>query len=136
MYPHEQPDIPREIMAQSEAPPSDKNTNQSKHPLHKREILGFMQRSLSGGTIIGITIATILLRFLFRPAGQPTSIYLGENLGTIAIVLFSCSLMVATKVPFLERFFAGLDRMYLWHRYQHQFFLVQYVDMKASKAAS
>ncbi len=59
MYPYEQPDIPREIMAQSEAPPSDKNTSQSKRLLHEREILGVMQRALGGGTIIGITIATI-----------------------------------------------------------------------------
>ncbi len=117
MYPHEQPDRPHESMAQSEVPPSDKNTKQSKHPLHEREPLRFMQRALGGGTIIGITIVTILLWFLFRPTGQPTSRYLGEMLGTTAIVLFSCSLIVATKAPFLERFFGGLDRMYMWHRW-------------------
>ncbi len=94
MYPHEQPDRPREIMAQSEAPPSDKNTSQSKRPLHERELLGYMQHALGGGTIVGLTIATILLWFLFRPAGQPTSRYLGEILA-----------------------FGGLDRMYLWHRW-------------------
>ncbi len=110
MYPHEQPDI-----AQSEALPSNKNTQHSKRPLHEREILGVMQRALGGGTIIGLTIATILLWFLFRPAGQPTSRYLGEILGTTAILLFSCSLVLATKAPFLERAFGGLDRMYLWH---------------------
>src|SRR5690242_13450622 len=117
MYPHEQPDRPHENTAQSEVLSSDKNTSQSKHPLHKRELLGVMQRSLGGGTIIGITIVTILLWFLFRPAGQPTSRYLGEMLGTTAILLFSCSLIVATKAPFLESSFGGLDRMYLWHRW-------------------
>src|SRR5260221_5601118 len=76
-----------------------------------------MQHALGGGTIIGLTIVTILLWFLFRPTGQPTSRYLGEMLGTTAILLFSCSLIVATKAPFLERAFGGLDRMYLWHRW-------------------
>src|SRR5437763_2557733 len=76
-----------------------------------------MQRTLGGGTIIGLTIVTVLLWFLFRPTGQPTSRYLGEMLGTTAILLFSCSLVLATKAPFLESFFGGLDRMYLWHRW-------------------
>ena len=93
------------------------HTLTSEHPLNARELLGFMQHALGGGTIIGLTIATILLWFLFRPTGQPTSRYLGEMLGTTAIVLFSCSLVVATKAPFLERFFGGLDRMYVWHRW-------------------
>src|SRR6266550_8026743 len=117
MYPHEQLDRPREITAQSEALPSSKNTHHAMHPLNAKELLGSMQHALGGGIIIGLTIATILLWFLFRPAGQPTSRYLGEILGTTAILLFSCSLVVATKAPFLERAFGGLDRMYLWHRW-------------------
>ena len=117
MYPHQQLDTPHEVMAQSDVSPSDKNTNQSKHSLNGRESLRFLQRALGGGSIIGLTIATILLWFLFRPAGQPTSRYLGEILGTIAILLFACSLLIATKAPFLERFFGDLDRMYLWHRW-------------------
>lgn len=114
---HAQFDISREIIAQAEVPLSDKNTHHSKHPLNVRELLGYMQYALGGGTIIGLTIGTILLWFLFRPPGQPTSRYLGEILGTTAIVLFSCSLVVATKAPFLEHLFGGLDRMYVWHRW-------------------
>ncbi len=117
MYPHEQLDRPREITAQAEALPSSKNTQHAKHPLNAKELLGSMQHALGGGSIIGLTIATMVLWFLFRPAGQPTSRYLGEILGTTAIVLFSCSLVVATKAPFLERAFGGLDRMFLWHRW-------------------
>src|SRR5437588_6689643 len=117
MYPHEQPDRPCEITAQSEALPSSKNTHHAKHPLNVKELLGYMQYALGGGSIIALTIATIVLWFLFRPAGQPTSRYLGEILGTTAIVLFSCSLVLATKAPFLERAFGGLDRMFLWHRW-------------------
>src|SRR2546430_15818447 len=43
--------------------------------------------------------------------------YLGEIFATTAIVLLSCSLVLATRAPFLESFFGGLDRMYLWHRW-------------------
>src|SRR5438270_3641822 len=117
MYSHQQSDRPREISARLEALPFSKNTHHAKHPLNAKELLGYMQHALGGGIIIGLTIATIVLWFLFRPAGQPTSRYLGEILGTTAIVLFSCSLVVATKAPFLERAFGGLDRMYLWHRW-------------------
>lgn len=117
MYPHKQPGRTREMTPQSEARPSNKNTHHPKHPLNVRELLGYMQQALGGGTIIGLTIVTMVLWFLFRPAGQPTSRYLGEMLGTTAIVLFSCSLILATKAPFLERFFGGLDRMYVWHRW-------------------
>src|SRR5260221_11955224 len=104
MNPREQRGIPHEIRTQSQ------------HPLREREILRILQRALGGGTIIGITFVTILLWFLFRPTGQPTSRYLGEMLGTIAILLFSCSLVLATKAPFFVSFFVGLDRMYLCHR--------------------
>ncbi len=61
MYPHEQPDRPREIMAQSEAPPSDKNTSQSKRPLHERELLGYMQHALGGGTIVPSVASTVCI---------------------------------------------------------------------------
>src|SRR5258708_37464924 len=90
----------------------------SQYPLREREILRILQRALGGGTIIGITFVTILLWFLFRPTGQPTSRYLGEMLATIAILLFSCSLVLATKAAVFERFFGGLDRMHLCHRWR------------------
>src|SRR5437588_10543179 len=70
MYPHEQPDRPCEITAQSEALPSSKNTHHAKHPLNVKELLGYMQYTLGGGSIIALTIATIVLCFLSRPAGQ------------------------------------------------------------------
>ena len=112
-----QPDRSREMSAHVEARPSNENTRHAKHPLNVRELLGYVQQTLGGATIIGLAIVTILLWFLFRPAGQPTGRYLGEMLGTTAIVLFTCSLILATKAPFLERFFGGLDRMYVWHRW-------------------
>lgn len=116
MCPQEQNGRPGEMMAKSAASPSDTNRQQPK-PLHTRKIQAWIQHSLGGGAIISLTIVTMLSWFLLRPIGQPTSRYLGEMLGTIAILLFSCALVLATKAPFLERFFGGLDRMYVWHRW-------------------
>jgi predicted ferric reductase len=117
MSPHKQSDRPRKMTVQTEASPSNKTPHTPKHPLNARAWLGSLQNALGGGTIIGLTIFTILLWLLLRPPDQPMSSYLGEILGTTAILLFSCSLIIATKAPFLERFFGGLDRMYIWHRW-------------------
>jgi len=53
---------------------------------------------------------------LARPAGQPDGRYAGEVLGAEAILLFSCSLVLVTLLPFIERGFGGLDRVVVWHR--------------------
>ena len=41
-----------------------------------------------------------------RPLGQPTG-----------VLLFSCSLALATLLPVIERAFGGLDRVTVWHRH-------------------
>ena len=70
-------------------------------PLGARPLVGLLQRSLGGAAIVGLAIATVLLWVLARPSGQPTGRYVGEMLGTTAILLFTCSLVLATKAPFL-----------------------------------
>ncbi|WP_410968368.1 hypothetical protein, partial [Salmonella sp. SAL04281] len=67
-----------------------------------------LYHALGGTIIIALTLVTILLWLLLRPAGSLTGMYLGEMVGTTAIALFSCSLVLATKAPVLERFFGGL----------------------------
>src|SRR6266700_800104 len=54
-------------------------------------VLRFVQQQVGGEVIVGLAITNI--------------------------VLWACSLVLATRAPFLERFFGGLDRMYLWHRW-------------------
>ncbi len=98
MYPHEQSDPLHERIARSESPASDKDTCPARFPSHRGEVLRFMQRSLGGGIIVSIKIITILLWLLFRPPSQPTSRYLGEILGTTAIVLFSCRIRSRTAL--------------------------------------
>jgi predicted ferric reductase len=80
-------------------------------------VLRFVQQQVGGEVIAGLAITNVVLWVLLRPPGIPGTMYLGEIFATTAIVLLSCSLVLATRAPFLERFFGGLDRMYLWHRW-------------------
>src|SRR5947199_9780458 len=80
-------------------------------------VLRVVQQQIGGEVIVALAITNVVLWVLLRPPSVPGTMSLGEILATTAIVLLSCSLVVATKAPFLERFFGGLDRMYLWHRW-------------------
>src|SRR5260370_29874773 len=80
-------------------------------------VLRCVQHQVGGEVIVGLAITNVVLWVLLRPPGVPGTMYLGEIFATTAIVLLSCSLVLATRAPFLERFFGGLDRMYLWHRW-------------------
>lgn len=53
---------------------------------------------------------------LARPGGQPLGRFLGELCGAEAVLLFSCSLVLATLLASIERAFGGLDRVAVWHR--------------------
>src|SRR2546425_8022933 len=80
-------------------------------------VLRFVQQQVGGEVIVGLAITNVVLWVLLRPLGELGTMYLGEIFATTAIVLLSCSLVLATRAPFLESFFGGLDRMYLWHRW-------------------
>src|SRR2546421_6718224 len=80
-------------------------------------VLRFVHHQVGGEVIVGVAITNVVLWVLLRPPGVPGAMYLGEIFATTAIVLLSCSLVLATRAPLLERFFGGLDRMYLWHRW-------------------
>src|SRR5256885_12585957 len=84
---------------------------------HVGAVLRFVQQQVGGEVIVGLAITNVVLWVLLRPPGVPGTMYLGEIFATTAIVLLSCSLVLATRAPLLERFFGGLDRMYLWHRW-------------------
>src|SRR2546421_12546097 len=80
-------------------------------------VFRLVQQQVGGEVIVGLAITNVVLWVLLRPPGVPGTMYLGEIFATTAIVLLSCSLVLATRAPFLESFFGGLDRMYLWHRW-------------------
>src|SRR5256714_227214 len=80
-------------------------------------VLRFVQQQVGGEVIVGLAITNVVLWVLLRPSGVAGTMYVGEIFATTAIVLLSCSLVLATRAPLLERFFGGLDRMYRWHRW-------------------
>ena len=51
-----------------------------------------------------------------RPGGVSTVYFVGEFAGVSAVYLMSWSLVLATRLRWLEPIFGGLDRMYFWHK--------------------
>ena len=75
-------------------------------------------RAWVGPAILGAVAAgTVAIWLVAQPAGEPSGRYAGELLGVEAVLLFSCSLVLATLLPAIERAFGGLDRVALWHRH-------------------
>jgi predicted ferric reductase len=67
--------------------------------------------------LVAIAIAYVVLWVVARPAHEPTARYIGEICGATALLLFSCSLVLATFLRPIERAFSGLDRVVVWHRH-------------------
>jgi predicted ferric reductase len=70
-----------------------------------------------GPTLLAlVAVGNVVLWLLARPPDQPTGRYDGEIFGAEAVLLFSCTLVLATVLPAVERAFSGLDRVVVWHR--------------------
>jgi predicted ferric reductase len=70
-----------------------------------------------GATLLGaVATANVVLWLVAPPPNQPTGRYVGEVCGAEAMLLLSCSLVLATLLPAIERAFDGLDRVAVWHR--------------------
>jgi predicted ferric reductase len=72
--------------------------------------------SIGTTLLAAIAAANVALWLVVRPPGQPNGRYLGELSGAEAVLLLSCALVLATVLPPIERAFAGLDRVAVWHR--------------------
>ena len=76
-----------------------------------------LKRRHAGGSVVVILGgALVVLWERARPAHLPTSYAWGELAGVDAVYAMSWSLILATRGRWLERWFRGLDRMYLWHK--------------------
>jgi predicted ferric reductase len=79
-----------------------------------------MKRRSGNFIIIALVLLTIVVWLVFPPKnpGNENIIraYVGEILGSLLIVLMSCSLFLSTRPKWAEPFFGGLDKMYLTHR--------------------
>jgi predicted ferric reductase len=51
-----------------------------------------------------------------RPGGVSSAYFLGEFAGVTSVYLMTWSLVLATRLRWLEQWFGGLDRMYFWHK--------------------
>jgi predicted ferric reductase len=80
-----------------------------------------MKRSNLGNiTIIALLILNVIVWFVFPPVNDGRANfarqYAGEILGANNIILMACSLFLSTRPKWAEKYFGGLDKMYLTHR--------------------
>jgi hypothetical protein len=58
-----------------------------------------VQQQIGGEVIVGLALTNVVLWVLLRPPGVAGTMYPAEIFATTAIVLLSCSLVLATRVP-------------------------------------
>jgi predicted ferric reductase len=71
---------------------------------------------LGPAVLAAVAVGYPVVWLLAAPAGQPAGRFVGEICGAEAVLLFSCSLVLLTLLPFIEHAFGGLDRVVVWHR--------------------
>ena len=79
-----------------------------------------MKQKLGNYFIIGLVIMNVVVWFVFPPVQDGREnfarTYAGEILGSMIIILMSVSLFLATRPTWAEKYFGGLDKMYMTHR--------------------
>ena len=80
-----------------------------------------MKRNMGNITIIALVILNIAVWFVFPPVNDGRENfarqYAGEIIGANNIILMACSLFLSTRPKWAEKYFGGLDKMYLTHRH-------------------
>ena len=80
-----------------------------------------MKRNMGNITIIVLVILNIAVWFVFPPVNDGRENfarqYAGEIIGANNIILMACSLFLSTRPKWAEKYFGGLDKMYLTHRH-------------------
>lgn len=74
------------------------------------------QPTPGGVTLAAVSVANLAVWLAARPPGQPSGRFVGELCGAEAVFLFSCTLVLTTLLPAIERAFSGLNRVAVWHR--------------------
>ena len=80
-----------------------------------------MRKSNLGNlAILTLVVLTVVVWIVFPPLndGRENFVrqYAGEMIGSINIVLMSCSLFISARFKWAEKYFGGLDKMYVTHR--------------------
>ncbi|RPI90775.1 MAG: hypothetical protein EHM40_17530 [Chloroflexi bacterium] len=80
-----------------------------------------MKRNIGNLTIIALVILNVVVWLVFPPVndGRPNFLrqYAGEIIGSNNIILMACSLFLSTRPKWAEKYFGGLDKMYMTHRH-------------------
>src|SRR3990170_3647280 len=80
-----------------------------------------MTRNLGNYFIIALVILNIVVWLVFPPVDDGRENfarqYAAEIIGSNNIVLMACSLFLATRPKWAEKYFGGLDKMYVTHRH-------------------
>jgi predicted ferric reductase len=80
-----------------------------------------MKRNIGNLAIIALIILNIIVWLVFPPVndGRPNFLrqYAGEIIGSNNIILMACSLFLSTRPKWAEKYFGGLDKMYMTHRH-------------------
>ena len=80
-----------------------------------------MKKNIGNLAIILCVSLIILVWLIFPPTNDGrenfTRQYAGEVIGSVNIVLMACSLFLSTRPKWAEKYFGGLDKMYVTHRH-------------------
>jgi predicted ferric reductase len=80
-----------------------------------------MKQNIGNLVIIALVILNIVVWLVFPPIndGRPNFLrqYAGEVIGANNIILMACSLFLSTRPKWAEKYFGGLDKMYITHRH-------------------
>jgi len=78
------------------------------------------QTNIGNLAIIALVVLNVIVWLVFPPVydGDPNFLrqYAGEVIGSNNIVLMACSLFLSTRPKWAEKYFGGLDKMYMTHR--------------------
>ena len=79
-----------------------------------------MKQNIGNLVIIALVILNIIVWLVFPPVNDGRDNFLrqyaGEVIGSNNIILMACSLFLSTRPKWAEKYFGGLDKMYMTHR--------------------
>lgn len=67
-------------------------------------------------TVLLLVVAYTVVWLLARPADVPTVTFWGQLAGAESVLLLSMGLVLVSTLPWVERWFDGIDRAAIWHR--------------------
>jgi predicted ferric reductase len=74
------------------------------------------RRHVGASILVTLGAVVVVIWERARPPGLANSYFWGEVAGVLVVYLLTWSLLLATRAQWIEPWFGGLDRMYLWHK--------------------